>query len=147
MRCVSVLQFAPVRASCNDTFGMLLTCYITAILITQGYYGTFRGDFSIFETLILTQTLTNSANLVQLGEVKCICSWPYWKMAAILDFRFTNLTEYLTTIEMYYANIGACITICTIYPKNANYLLHCKSVTYNMPNGNVTPTSHRPRNL
>ena len=71
---------------------MLLTRYITCIIITQGCYGTFRVDFSIFETLILTQKLTNSANLVQLDEVKCICSWPSWKMAAILDFRFT---EYL----------------------------------------------------
>ena len=36
---------------------------------------------------------------------------------------------YLRTIEMPHANFGACITICTIHPINANYLLHCKSVT------------------
>ena len=30
----------------------------------------------------------------------------------------------LVTIEMPYANFGACITICTIHPKNACYLLH-----------------------
>ena len=24
--------------------------------------------------------------------VKCICSWPSWKMAAIFDFRLDNLT-------------------------------------------------------
>ena len=30
----------------------------------------------------------------------------------------------LVTIEMPYANFGACITICTILPKNACYLLH-----------------------
>ena len=38
---------------------------------------------------------------------------------------------------MSHANFGACITICTIHPNNANYLLHCKSVT-TCPNGNVT---------
>ena len=36
---------------------------------------------------------------------------------------------YLITIEMSHANFGACITICTIHPKNANYLLLYKSVT------------------
>ena len=35
----------------------------------------------------------------------------------------------LITIEMSHANFGACIIICTIHPKNANYLLHSKSVT------------------
>ena len=44
---------------------------------------------------------------------------------------------YLITIEMSHANFGACITLCTIHPKNATYLLHCKSVT-TCPNGNVT---------
>ena len=44
---------------------------------------------------------------------------------------------YLITIEMSHANFGACITICTIHATNANYLLHCKSVT-TCPNGNVT---------
>ena len=33
----------------------------------------------------------------------------------------------LICIEMSHANLGACIIICTIQPKN--YLLHCKSVT------------------
>ena len=47
--------------SCNK-HDRHLGCYITCIIITQGYYGTFRVDF---------------------------------KMAAILDFRFTNLTEYI----------------------------------------------------
>ena len=32
----------------------------------------------------------------------------------------------LVTIEMPYANFGARITICTIHPKNACYLLHYK---------------------
>ena len=42
---------------------------------------------------------------------------------------------------MTHANFGACITICTIHPQNAYYLLHCNSVTtypkanfYNIPN-------------
>ena len=35
----------------------------------------------------------------------------------------------LITIEMSQANFGACIIICTIRPKNSNYLLHSKSVT------------------
>ena len=30
---------------------------------------------------------------------------------------------------MSHAHFGASITICTIHPQNANYLLHCKSVT------------------
>ena len=30
----------------------------------------------------------------------------------------------LITIEMSHADFGACIIICTIHPKNANYLLH-----------------------
>ena len=76
-----------------------------------------------------------SATFVWLDEVKCIHSWPSWKMAAILDFRLTNLD--LITIEMSHANVGACIIICTIHPKNANYLLHSKSVT-TCPDGNVT---------
>ncbi len=38
---------------------------------------------------------------------------------------------------MSHANFGACITIFTIYPQNANYVLHCKSVT-TCPNGKVT---------
>ena len=62
---------------------------------TQGYYATFRGEFSIFKILILTKKLTNSANYVRLDEVKFICSWPSWKMAAILGFRLTNLTEWI----------------------------------------------------
>ena len=44
---------------------------------------------------------------------------------------------YLKTIEMSHANFGACITNFTIHPKNANYLLHCKSVTTG-PKGNAT---------
>ena len=51
---------------------MLLTRYIACIIITQGYYGTLLGYFSIFKKLILTQKLTLSANYFQLGEVKCI---------------------------------------------------------------------------
>ena len=43
----------------------------------------------------------------------------------------------LITIEMSHANFGACIVICTIHPKNANYLLHSESVT-TFPDGNVT---------
>ena len=39
-----------------------LTCYITCILIIHGYYGTFRGYFSIFKTFILTHKYMNSAN-------------------------------------------------------------------------------------
>ena len=35
----------------------------------------------------------------------------------------------LVTIEISHANFGVCITICTIHPKNAHYLLHSKSVT------------------
>ena len=38
---------------------------------------------------------------------------------------------------MSHANFGVCITIGTIHPTNATYLLHCKSVT-TCPNGNVT---------
>ena len=85
-------------ASCNVhdwPLVLLLTCYITCIIITQGYYGTFRGDFSIFKILVLTKKLTNSATFVRLDEVKFIWSWPSWKMAAILDFRLTNLTEWI----------------------------------------------------
>ena len=44
---------------------------------------------------------------------------------------------YLITIEISHANFGACITICMIHPENANYQLHCKSVT-TCPNDNVT---------
>ena len=43
----------------------------------------------------------------------------------------------LITIEMAHANFGPCITMCPIHPKNANYLLHSKSVT-TCPDGNVT---------
>ena len=43
----------------------------------------------------------------------------------------------LITIEMSHANVGACIIICTIHPKNANYLLHSKSVT-TCPKATVT---------
>ena len=39
----------------------------------------------------------------------------------------------LITIEMSYAKFGDCITICTIHPKNAYYLLHSKC--YNLPQG------------
>ena len=38
---------------------------------------------------------------------------------------------------MSHAIFGACITICTIHPTNATYLLHCKSVT-TCPRGTVT---------
>ena len=44
---------------------------------------------------LLVCSSTNSATFVRLDEVKCICSWPSWKMAAILDFRLTNLTEWI----------------------------------------------------
>ena len=44
---------------------------------------------------------------------------------------------YLITIEMSHANFGAWITICTIHPTNATYLLNCNSVT-TCPNSNVT---------
>ena len=43
----------------------------------------------------------------------------------------------LITIEMSHSNFGACIVICTIQPKNANYLLHSESVT-TCPDDNVT---------
>ena len=43
----------------------------------------------------------------------------------------------LITLEMSHANFGACIIICTIHPKNANYLLHSMIVT-TCPDGNVT---------
>ena len=48
-------------ASCNVhdndddwPYRMLLTCYITSIITTQGYSGIFREEFNIFKTLILT---------------------------------------------------------------------------------------------
>ena len=41
------------------------------------------------------------------------------------------------TIKMSHANFVACIIICTIHPKNANYLLHSKSVT-TCPKATVT---------
>ena len=47
--------------SCNK-HDRPLGYYITYIIIIQGYCGTFRVDFSIFETLMLRQKLTNSAN-------------------------------------------------------------------------------------
>ena len=47
------------------------------------------------QQLILTKKLTNSATFVRLDEVTFIYSWPSWKMAAILDFRLTNLTEWI----------------------------------------------------
>ena len=43
----------------------------------------------------------------------------------------------LIIIEMSHANFGASNTICKIHPKNATYLLNCKSVT-TCPKGNVT---------
>ena len=43
----------------------------------------------------------------------------------------------LITIEMSHANFGACIVVCAIHPKNANYLPHIESVT-TCPDGNVT---------
>ena len=49
----------------------------------------------------------------------------------------------LISIEMSHAKFGVCITICTIYPKNAYYLLHskCSNVPqgkcYNMPQRNL----------
>ena len=42
-----------IGGSCNKQ-DLPLGCYITCIVIAQGHYGTFRVDFSIFETLILT---------------------------------------------------------------------------------------------
>ena len=128
-------------ASCNENdwhFGMLLTRYITCIIITQGYYGTFRGDFSIFETLIVTKI----DEFGQLGPA-------WWNQmhlfVAILENGrhvgfsiYQSDRIYLITIQMSHANFGACIAICTIHPKNTNYImLHCKSVT-TCPNGNVT---------
>ena len=47
----------------------------------------------------------------------------------------------LITIELSHANFGACIIICTIHPKNANYLLHSKSVT-TCPKATVTTCSN-----
>ena len=43
----------------------------------------------------------------------------------------------LITIDMSHANFGVCMTICTIHPKNARYLLHCNNVT-TYPEANVT---------
>ena len=58
-------------------------------------------------------------------------------MAAISDFRLANLIEWIW--EMSHATFGVCITICTIHPKNARYLLHCNSVTVTTyPKDNVT---------
>ena len=31
------------------------------------------------------------------------------------------------TIEMSHADVGVCITICTMHPNNAHYLLHCRA--------------------
>ena len=47
------------------------------------------------QNISFDKKLTNSATFVRLDEVKFICSWPSWKMAAILDFRLTNLTEWI----------------------------------------------------
>ncbi len=43
----------------------------------------------------------------------------------------------LINIEMSHANVGVCVTICTIHPSDARYLRHCSSVT-TYPKGNVT---------
>ena len=42
----------------------------------------------------------------------------------------------LITIEVSHAKFGDCITICTIHPDNAYYLLHRKC--YTLPKANVT---------
>ena len=47
------------------------------------------------QNISFDKKMTNSATFVRLDEVKCICSWPSWKMAAILDFRLINLTEWI----------------------------------------------------
>ena len=47
------------------------------------------------QNISFDKKLTNSVTFVRLDEVKCICSWPSWKMAAILDFRLTNLMEWI----------------------------------------------------
>ena len=117
---------------------MLLTCYITCIIISQGYYGTFRGDSSIFKILVSTKKLTNSATFVRLDKVKCICFVAILKNGRHLGFSIDQSDGMdLITIEMSHANFGACIIICTIHPKNANYLLHSKSVT-TCPKATVT---------
>ena len=100
---------------------MLLTCYITFIIITQGYYGTFRGDFSIFKILNLTKKIDENGRHPGFSI----------DQSDGMD---------LITIEMSHANFGACIIICTLHPKNANYLLHSKSVTA-CPKAAVRPTT------
>ena len=51
-------------------------------------------------------------------------------MAATLDFSIGQSERMdLITIEMSHAIFRVCITICTIHPKNAHYLLHFNSVT------------------
>ena len=44
----------------------------------------------------------------------------------------------LIIIEMSPANFGACITIFTIHPKHARYVLHCNSVTTCPNDGSLT---------
>ena len=65
-----VVQTLGASSNMHDiAIGMLLMYYITCIKIIHAYYGTFRGDFSIFKTLLLTHRYMNSANLVHIYEV------------------------------------------------------------------------------
>ena len=48
----------------------------------------------------------------------------------------------LIAVEMSHAKFGDCITICTIRPKNAYYLLHCKC--YNLSQGKCYNMPQRP---
>ena len=117
---------------------MLLTCYITCIIITQGYYGTFRGYFEHLQNISFDKKLTNSATFVRLDEVKMYLFVAILENGRHLGFSIDQSDGMdLITIEMSHANFGVCIVICTIHPKNANYLLHSKSVT-TCPDGNVT---------
>ena len=117
---------------------MLLTCYITCIIIAQGYYGTFRGDSSIFKILVSTKQLTNSATFVRFDEVKMYLFVAILENGRHLGFSIDQSDGMdLVTIQMSHANFGASIIICTIHPNNANYLLHSKSVT-TCPKASVT---------
>ena len=113
---------------------MLLTCYITCIIITQGYYGTFRGDSSIFKILVSRKN----------WRIRPLWWIKMYLFVAILDngrhlgFSIDQSDGMdLISIAMSHANFGACIIICTIHPKNANYLLHSMSVT-TCPKATVT---------
>ena len=115
-----------------------LNVLYTWLIIVRGYYGTFRGDFSLFKTLILTLKYMNSANL---GPA--LSSDIYLSVAILENGRHLGCSigqcdrMDLITIEMSHAIFGVCITMCTIHPRNARYLLHCNSVT-TYPKDNVT---------